>query len=72
MLGRVVDAAGRPLDGRGPLDIAREVPLAAAPINPLMRAPIDSVLDVGVRAINALLTVGRGQRMGLFAGSGVG
>ena len=72
MLGRVVDAAGRPLDGRGPLDFSREVPLAAKPINPLTRAPIDSVLDVGVRAINALLTVGRGQRMGLFAGSGVG
>jgi flagellum-specific ATP synthase len=72
MLGRVVDAAGRPLDGRGPLDFSREVPLAAAPINPLTRAPIDSVLDTGVRAINALLTVGRGQRMGLFAGSGVG
>ena len=72
MLGRVVDAAGRPLDGLGPLDFSREVPLATAPINPLTRAPIDSVLDVGVRAINALLTVGRGQRMGLFAGSGVG
>jgi flagellum-specific ATP synthase len=72
MLGRVVDAAGRPLDGLGPLDFSREVPLAAAPINPLTRAPIDSVLDVGVRAINGLLTVGRGQRMGLFAGSGVG
>ncbi len=48
------------------------VPLTAPPINPLERAPIDTVLDVGVRAINALLTVGRGQRMGLFAGSGVG
>ncbi|EJL88835.1 flagellar protein export ATPase FliI, partial [Polaromonas sp. CF318] len=72
MLGRVVDAAGRPLDGRGPLEFSREVPLAAKSINPLTRAPIDSVLDVGVRAINALLTVGRGQRMGLFAGSGVG
>ena len=72
MLGRVVDAAGRPLDGLGPLDFSREVPLATAPINPLTRAPIDSVLDVGVRAINALLTVGRGQRMGLFSGSGVG
>lgn len=72
MLGRVVDAAGRPLDGLGPLDFSCEVPLAAKPINPLTRAPIDSVLDVGVRAINALLTVGRGQRMGLFAGSGVG
>ena len=72
MLGRVVDAAGRPLDALGALDFAREVALTAAPINPLSRAPIDSVLDVGVRAINALLTVGRGQRMGLFAGSGVG
>jgi flagellum-specific ATP synthase len=72
MLGRVVDAAGRPLDGLGPLTFSREVPLTAEPINPLMRAPIDQVLDVGVRAINAMLTVGRGQRMGLFAGSGVG
>jgi flagellum-specific ATP synthase len=72
MLGRVVDAAGRPLDGLGPLSFTREVPLSAQAINPLMRAPIDQVLDVGVRAINAMLTVGRGQRMGLFAGSGVG
>jgi flagellum-specific ATP synthase len=72
MLGRVVDAAGRPLDGLGPLDFARKVPLSSPPVNPLTRAPIDSVLDVGVRAINGMLTVGRGQRMGLFAGSGVG
>jgi flagellum-specific ATP synthase len=72
MLGRVVDAAGRPLDGLGPLDVSRRVPLSSPPMNPLARAPIDSVLDVGVRAINAMLTVGRGQRMGLFAGSGVG
>jgi flagellum-specific ATP synthase len=72
MLGRVVDASGHPLDSLGPLDFSREAPLTAAPINPLNRAPIDSALDVGVRAINALLTVGRGQRMGLFAGSGVG
>jgi flagellum-specific ATP synthase len=72
MLGRVVDAAGRPLDGLGPLNFDREVPLSRAPINPLTRAPIKDVLDVGVRAINAMLTVGRGQRMGLFAGSGVG
>jgi flagellum-specific ATP synthase len=72
MLGRVVDAGGRPLDGLGPLDAERTVPLSSPPVNPLSRAPIDSVLDVGVRAINAMLTVGRGQRMGLFAGSGVG
>ena len=72
LLGRVVDGAGRPLDGLGPLAGAELAPLTALPINPLSRAPIDTVLDVGVRAINGLLTVGRGQRMGLFAGSGVG
>ncbi|CAG2135100.1 flagellar protein export ATPase FliI [Cupriavidus numazuensis] len=72
MLGRVVDAAGRPLDGLGPIRAAQEVPLSAEQINPLMRAPIQTVLDTGVRAINGMLTVGRGQRMGLFAGSGVG
>lgn len=72
MLGRVVDAAGQPLDGRGPLDNEADASLAAPVLNPLEREPIHTVLDVGVRAINALLTVGRGQRMGLFAGSGVG
>ncbi|WP_179402911.1 flagellar protein export ATPase FliI [Burkholderia guangdongensis] len=72
MLGRVVDAAGRPLDGLGPLAAKDDAPLSAPSINPLEREPIHHVLDVGVRAINALLTVGRGQRMGLFAGSGVG
>ena len=72
MLGRVVNASGQPLDGLGPLDVDQEVPLSRAPVNPLTRAPIKDVLDTGVRAINAMLTVGRGQRMGLFAGSGVG
>lgn len=72
LLGRVLDAAGRPLDGLGPISAASEVPLSGAQINPLMRAPIETVLDTGVRAINGMLTVGRGQRMGLFAGSGVG
>jgi len=72
LLGRVLDAAGRPLDGLGPLAAATEVPLSGEQINPLMRAPIETVLDTGVRAINGMLTVGRGQRMGLFAGSGVG
>ena len=72
MLGRVVDASGRPLDGLGPLDYDEEVPLFRAPVNPLTRTPIKHVLDTGVRAINAMLTVGLGQRMGLFAGSGVG
>ncbi len=72
LLGRVVDAAGRPLDAHGPLRVHASASLSARAINPLARAPIDTPLDVGVRAINALLTVGRGQRMGLFAGSGVG
>jgi flagellum-specific ATP synthase len=72
LLGRVVDGNGRPLDGLGPLDnkIARS--LVGRPFNPLQREPITQTLDVGIRAINALLTVGRGQRLGLFAGSGVG
>lgn len=72
LLGRVLDASGRPLDGLGPLGAHADAPLSAPIINPLNREPIHKVLDVGVRAINALLTVGRGQRMGLFAGSGVG
>lgn len=72
LLGRVLDGAGRPWDGRGPVRAQGRVPLHGRPINPMARAPIDEPLDVGVRAINALLTVGRGQRMGLFAGSGVG
>nr|WP_297457478.1 flagellar protein export ATPase FliI [uncultured Halomonas sp.] len=72
LLGRVVDGNGRPLDGKGPLSDAPHAPLATPAINPLSRAPIDTQIDVGIRAINGLLSVGRGQRMGLFAGSGVG
>ncbi|WP_440225714.1 flagellar protein export ATPase FliI [Dokdonella sp. MW10] len=72
MLGRVIDAAGRPLDGKGPLQCDGRARLTGNPINPMLRHPIHEPLDVGVRSINALLTVGRGQRMGLFAGSGVG
>ncbi len=72
LLGRVLDGAGRPLDGKGAVRASATMPLAGRSINPLARRPIREPLDVGVRAINALLTVGRGQRMGLFAGSGVG
>ena len=72
LLGRVLDGAGRPLDGKGPIRAERHVPLTGTPQNPLGRPPIREPLDVGVRSINALLTVGRGQRLGLFAGSGVG
>ncbi len=72
LLGRVIDGAGNPLDGRGPLQCEARTPLEAEPINPLARQPIHQPLDVGVRSINALFSVGRGQRLGLFAGSGVG
>jgi flagellum-specific ATP synthase len=72
LLGRVLDSAGHPLDQHGPLRCEHSMSLHNRPLNPLDRAPISKVLDVGVRAINGLLTVGRGQRMGLFAGSGIG
>ena len=74
LLGRVIDGAGKPLDGLGPLHDVQSEPtsLQGRPINPLSRRPIREPLDTGVRSINALLTVGRGQRVGLFAGSGVG
>ncbi len=72
LLGRVIDGAGNPLDGKGPIHATRRRSLVGQTFNPLSRAPIREPLDVGVRAINALLSVGRGQRLGLFAGSGVG
>ena len=72
LLGRVLDGAGRPLDSLGPLNTKHSRSLQSRPLNPLQRAPIDTSLDVGIRAINSMLTVGRGQRLGLFAGSGVG
>lgn len=72
MLGRIIDGAGEPLDGLGPITCEDAVRLTGSPINPLSRVPISAPLDVGVRALNALLTVGRGQRLGLFAGSGIG
>lgn len=72
LIGRVVDSLGRPIDGAGPIHCTESAQLYAKAFNPMRRAPIHSVLDVGVRSINALYSVGRGQRMGLFAGSGVG
>ena len=72
LLGRVVDGRCQPLDGQGPLITAEHAALRRNAINPLQRQPIDRPLDVGVRAINAVITVGGGQRMGIFAGSGVG
>jgi flagellum-specific ATP synthase len=72
LLGRVVDSQGQPLDHGGPLAQVSAEPLDRSPINAMERDPVREPLDTGVRAINALLTVGRGQRLGLFAGSGVG
>jgi len=72
LLGRVLDGNGKALDGGEEIKHGTTMPLNGKPINPLNRHPIEQPLDVGVRAINSMLTVGRGQRMGLFAGSGVG
>lgn len=72
LLGRVVDAHGQPMDRRGPIGSVHNEPMVRRPINAMDRDPVRQPLDTGVRAINALLTVGRGQRIGLFAGTGVG
>ena len=72
LLGQVVDAFARPLDGSELGHAGRDMPLHPAPINPLSRAPISEPMETGIRAIDALLPLGRGQRMGIFAGSGVG
>jgi FliI/YscN family ATPase len=72
LLGRVLNGLGHPIDGKGRLDVVARVPLSAEPPNPLERRAIDRPLETGVRAIDGLLTVGRGQRVGIFAGSGVG
>jgi flagellum-specific ATP synthase len=72
LLGRVLDGAGNAIDGKGPLKTDALISLNGVPINPLSRKPIREPLDVGVRVINSILSVGRGQRMGLFAGTGVG
>jgi len=72
LLGRVVDSHGHPLDRRGPLEDVHPEPMVRRPINAMDRDPVRTPLDTGVRSINAMLTVGRGQRLGLFAGTGVG
>jgi flagellum-specific ATP synthase len=72
LLGRVIDAHGHPIDRQGPLQQVPTEPMVRRPLNAMDRDPVRLPLDTGVRAINALLTVGRGQRLGLFAGTGVG
>ncbi|HYC32237.1 MAG TPA: FliI/YscN family ATPase [Gemmatimonadales bacterium] len=72
LIGRVIDGLGRPMDGLGPIGRARRYPLSADPPNPLTRARIEKPLGTGVRAIDGLISLGRGQRVGIMAGSGVG
>lgn len=72
LLGRVIDGLGMPMDGKGELDSTEYVPIYRETVNPLRKKMIAEPLDLGVRALNGLLTCGRGQRIGIFAGSGVG
>ncbi|WP_375750890.1 flagellar protein export ATPase FliI [Vibrio sp. HN007] len=72
LLGRVIDGVGNPIDGLGEIYTEQTASFSSEPMNPLLRKPISEPLDVGLKAINGLLTVGKGQRIGLFAGSGVG
>lgn len=72
MIGRTIDALGQPIDGGEPLGKGKEMPVDNAPPNPMERPPITEVIEMGVKAIDGLMTIGKGQRMGIFAGSGVG
>jgi flagellum-specific ATP synthase len=72
LLGRVLDGIGHPIDGKGPIETTEQYPIYAQPLNPLKRKRISQPLDLGIRALNGLLTIGCGQRIGIFAGSGVG
>jgi flagellum-specific ATP synthase len=72
LLGRVIDGKGNPIDNKGPITYQDEYPIYADPINPLERGRIQEPMDMGIRALNALFTCGKGQRMGIFSGSGVG
>ena len=72
LLGRVIDPLGRPLDGGPPIEIQAHVPIRGVPPNPMLRRRISEVLATGVRSIDGLLTLGKGQRVGIFSGSGVG
>lgn len=72
LVGRIIDAVGRPLDGKEPIPVGVSYEIAGQPVNPLTRPAIKDVIPMGVKAIDGLLTIGRGQRMGIFAGSGVG
>lgn len=72
LIGRIIDAVGTPLDDKGPIPKGEKRNIAGEPVNPLTRPAIKDILPMGVKAIDGMLTIGRGQRMGIFAGSGVG
>ncbi|MBW2061114.1 MAG: FliI/YscN family ATPase [Deltaproteobacteria bacterium] len=72
ILGRVLDGLGYPIDDLGPIATGASYPLYGRPSNPLARADITEPVDVGIRAVNALLTIAKGQRVGIFSGAGVG
>ncbi|MGN1417255.1 MAG: flagellar protein export ATPase FliI [Oscillospiraceae bacterium] len=72
LIGRVINAVGEPIDGKGPIETHESYSIAGEPVNPLTRPAIKDIIPFGVKAIDGLLTIGRGQRMGIFAGSGVG
>ncbi|MBP8697317.1 MAG: FliI/YscN family ATPase, partial [Syntrophobacterales bacterium] len=72
LLGRIIDGLGNPIDGRGPIELEDDYPLYAEPINPLKRGRIAEPMDLGIRVLNGLLSCGKGQKMGIFSGSGVG
>ncbi len=72
MVGRAIDSLGRPIDGGPPLPYGEKISINGNPENPMERPPITDVIELGVRAIDGLMTIGKGQRMGIFAGSGVG
>ncbi len=72
MLGRVLDSLGRPMDSKGPISVETHYPMFNKPPSPMERDPISRRIDTGIRAVDAIMPLGRGQRMGIFAGSGVG
>lgn len=72
LIGRTVDALGHPIDGEGPLETVQSYSISGAPSNPMNRPRISTPIEMGVKAIDGLMTIGKGQRMGIFAGSGVG
>ena len=72
LLGRVIDGLGVPLDGCGPIDTTQQNPIGGVSVNPFDRGAINQVFDVGIKSINGITSIGRGQRMGIIAGSGVG